>query len=725
MSTRQQGSYQTFLIRFPDLHARQVMAAFRAISGALDSRHRGSQHLVLETWADSRGITHRLRVPADQADYVVGQLRVHLPGVRVTPEPMSPAHEWIEGVELGLTNPAHRLRVGEPDQLAAGLLAALSGLAQGETVLYQLVLAPALAEKPPVKPSSHSSWHRGRSLHGLLITPEPENDDFSDLRGKASEVNYLGVVRLAARAATPGHARQLLRRIEAALASTTSGFTRFKRRSVISKARLFERIKQGSAPLVYPGQFSVSEVAGLSAWPMGRPLVGGLPQPRARHLPATEAIAQTGLVIARSNFPGAERLLAISHLQVCSHIHIVGPTNSGKTTLCACLARQFMDAGFGLVLVEMKGDNFQRVLGLIPKHRLNDVIIVDVADTWFPLAFNTLADGDPRVAVEAICSLFAHLYRDTRGVWTREILYFGLMTLASQPGYTFVDLASLLVPRSPAMHAWRDELVRSLKDPELRNFWQRFENQPRPQQDRITQPVMDRIWQLNARPEIRRIIGQSESSFSMREVLEQRKILLINLSGLGGETAGLAGALLINSLWNAVKATRNSQPTPLFLDEFQSLLHLPIDPEDMLAKARSFKLPMILSHQHLDQLSLDMRSAIMANTRAAKIVFQTSADDARVFAREFGRQVSEDDFINLGQFEVICRLATPEGMSGPVTGVTLPPSKPTGLAERARQLSRQRYGRPAAVVDAEIEQRCTRPDNQPPHQPKLGAQKWT
>ena len=101
----------------------------------------------------------------------------------------------------------------------------------------------------------------------------------------------------------------------------------------------------------------------------------------------------------------------------------------------------------------------------------------------------------------------------------REVLYHALRTLTAHPGLTFVDLAPLLVPMSSQEVEWRERVVRAVTDGEIRNFWQRFENQPRAAQDRITQPVMDRIWQLNARPEVRNIIGQSESSFQMDDVV--------------------------------------------------------------------------------------------------------------------------------------------------------------------------------------------------------------
>jgi hypothetical protein len=181
-------------------------------------------------------------------------------------------------------------------------------------------------------------------------------------------------------------------------------------------------------------------------------------------------------------------------------------------------------------------------------------------------------------------------------------------------------------------------------------FWQRFDDLSPAQQENYAAPILDRVWQLNERPEIRNIIGQSESSFSFRDAIRQRKVVFVNPAGLGVETGRLAGTLLLNAIWSAVRsgAANPARPTYLFLDEFQDFLNLPVDAESLLVQARSFGLAMVLAHQHLDQLPDHIRSAALANARS-KVVFQTTFDDARVFAREFGRAVSEEDFMNLGR----------------------------------------------------------------------------
>ena len=192
------------------------------------------------------------------------------------------------------------------------------------------------------------------------------------------------------------------------------------------------------------------------------------------------------------------------------------------------------------------------------------------------------------------------------------------------------------------------------------------------------------------------------------------------------ETGRLAGTLLLNAIWSAVRggAANPARPTYLFLDEFQDFLNLPVDAESLLVQARSFGLAMVLAHQHLDQLPDSIRSAVLANARS-KVVFQTTFDDARVFAREFGRAVSDEDFMSLGAYEVLGRFATGEGISAPVSGVTLPPAEPTGQAGEARTRSRTRYGRDAKDIAADIARRRTpRAAPKPRKRPKLGGTTW-
>lgn len=732
----------TFVISFPhELRADSVQAFLGAVSGTYERNWLGmpvNTRLAFEVVATDRRLWHRLRVPSANADYVAVQLRTLVPGCRVeparqqqggTPTPRGPA--WDYAVELGVTRLNRSLRMPAAEAFAATLLASLQLLKPGEAVLLQVIVMPIAPERPAASMPRAQRPRREGTVRPVMA--RPDRGAAQDLAARLSEPNLLSVVRIASRVrhghdktADRARARQLVTRVHHALASASGPYSRWRQR-LVSQRRARRRVAEAAGLFLYPLHLSASDLAGLVGWPVGAPLVAGLPSGRSRQLPATEAIPRTGgKVVADSNFPGAERPLVLTLRDASRHLHVIGGTGVGKTTLLANLMAQDMAAGHGVVSLESKGDLFHSVIDLVPKQRIDDVIVLDFTDVERPVGFNILTDGSPRAAVERICALFERLYHDTRSVWTRELLFHGLSTLTTDARYTFVDLPALFVPMTDDEQAWRDTLVASLADKELKTFWRRYLDLHEAARERMAQPLLDRIWQLNARPEVRHVIGQSISSFDMADVVRSGKVLLVNLAGLPEATASLAGTLIFNSVWSAVQASAGrgqlARPSFLYLDEFQSFVNLPIAPEDLLAKARSFGLGLTLAHQHLGQLPPELRSAVMANAKS-KVAFALSADDAMSFARDFGRMVTADDFMNLDAYEVICRIAADGSVSQPVTGLTRPPANPAGMARAVRDRSRAKYGRPVDGVERAIEQRRTAAAGGR-KRPKLGPVEW-
>lgn len=716
--TQRDKQRRTYRLAFPgELNEAMVTAWIRAISGTLrygPTRLLGVPTVSFELWATSEGLRHVLKVPWQHADYVVGQLRSLVPGIRVTPEDDRLWRTWTRTVEVGLTHTSRTLRIMSAPDVSASLLASVQALEGPETVLMQWIVTPA---PPTHKPILHETMSHQIGWQSLVRGGEANRDEIKDRRDKLDEQNVNAVLRVAAYASTPVRADHLIYRVRASLASTRTASSRFYKR-LASHQTLQRRIDATSAPLNFPMQLSASELTALIAWPIGNPFVSGLPQALSRHLPAPAQVPSEGRIIGRSNFPGNERTVAMAFDDARKHLHVIGPTGVGKSVLLANLMKQDMAAGYGVILIENKGDLFRAALDYVPKERINDVIVVDANDRLWPVGFNILNQGDPRVAVDELSNLFDYIY-DTKSVWTRELMYYGLQTLVERPGTTFPDLATLIMPRTEDEVGWADGMRRT-KDLELRRFWQRFENQRRDAQDRMSQPLMDRIWQLIGRAEIRNIIGQSESSFQMTDVIKDNKILLVNLENIASDTASLAGTLLMNAIWHAVKTTKWDRPTFLYLDEFQDFVRLPVNPEDMLAKARSFGLGMTLAHQHLGQLPEELKQAVLSNARS-KVVFQTTNKDAGIMSREFGNSVADQDFMTLGKYEAIARIATGEGISSPLTLTTNAPSKSTIDGRYVAQVSRDRYGRRIEDVYTEMENRYKRPEKVSKRRPDIGS----
>lgn len=694
---------KTYRLSFPsELDADSVNAWIRSISGTLKvgrAGFKGQPTIAFELWATSAGITHLMKVPWQHSDFIVLQLRSLVPGIRVTPEEEWPRRDWTRAVEVGLTHSSRQLRIPSTENLSASLLAAVQALEGEETIVLQWVVTPSVPTAKPV--SGRATSHRMTTM-SVLRGSTASSDEVDDRRHKLDEPNLLAVLRVGAVAKTDDRADHLIYRVRAALASARTSAVRFHKRMVSARS-LQKRLDDCSGSLVFPMQLSSPELTALIAWPIGKPFVSGLPQALSRQLSATESVPKDGRVLGRSNFPGNERPIAVAFQEALKHVHILGPTGVGKTTLLANIVKQDMERGYGVVLIESKGDLFHDALDYVPKERQGDVIVLDVNDGKRPVGFNILNQGEPKVVVDEVVALFDQLF-ENRSLWSRELLYHGLHTLITDPRHTFADLAPLFSPMTPDEEEWSQHVRQSVKDRELKNFWTRFESHPKPRQEQIIQPVMDRIWQLNARPELRNIIGQSQSSFSMDEVIRDSKVLLVNLSGLAKETASLTGTLLMNSLWHSVKTQKATKPTYLVLDEFQTFLNLPIDPEQMLAQARSFGLGMTLAHQHLGQLPPELRQAVSANART-KIVFQTTSEDARSVARDFGSSVTEQDFLHLGRYEAVARVATGDGVSAPLSLTTSAPSVPHGLRRAVLDASREKYGRPISEVEDAIDKR--------------------
>jgi hypothetical protein len=698
---------QTYRLNFPaNLDADQVATWLAAVSGTLTTGTRrllGVSSIVFEVEASELGISYRLVVPDETADFLTAQLRTLVAGSTAVPAGADdPTHQWTAAVELGQTSPRRSLGTVNPDALSASLLAGMQGLGRGEALLLQWVVSPALRQRPPQQAGE-------LVLPGRRYAAKPDRDRINDVRAKLSGPNILGVLRVAVKASTKQRGEHLLTRIRASLRAVGTADNRLKQRLVPS-GRVVSRVTQRTVPTLFPMQLAGSELTALICWPIGSPHVAGLPRSRTRQLAATGAIPRTGRVIARSNFPGNERPLALGVVESAQHLQVVGPTGSGKTVLLSNLIAQDMAAGRGVILIESKGDLFNAVVDRVPENRIQDVVLIDVSDSAYPIGWNLLA-GSPYVVAADIQRLFDHLYpQDARGVRVRAAFYHLILTAMLSTGssspLTFADIGALAVPR-PNQEEFAARLIRGVSHvEELASWWQGFSDART--RAMHFQPILDRIWQLNNRPSIRNIIGQSRSTVNLGEIIRGNKILLVNLGRAteGKDTAGLLGSLLLNAVWSAVRAgaANPARPTMLVLDEFQDFVGLPIEPSDMFAQARSLGLAMTVAHQHLGQLTRELQDATKNNARST-VVFQTSADEARDFARQFGRSVSEEDFSNLARFEVLMRIATADGVSSPVTGVTMPPVDPSGFAEEVRRLSRRNYGRPVAEVEAEIKQR--------------------
>ncbi|MGO9559413.1 MAG: type IV secretory system conjugative DNA transfer family protein, partial [Acidimicrobiales bacterium] len=472
-----------------------------------------------------------------------------------------------------------------------------------------------------------------------------------------------------------------------------------------------KRMIERRAPLVsWPATFNSQELSGLIGWPIDALAVPGLALGGCRLVPASPAIPRSGTVVGDSNFPGDPRPLALDVQARLRHVHVLGPTGTGKSTLLMQMVLQDLDAGHGVVLLDPKGDLVQSVLERMPPKRRGDVIVLDPADTSRPVGLNPLESIDvdhAEVVVENLVGLFKSLYKNSWGPRLDDILRAALLTLATAKGTTLCEVPLILT--NPG---YRRRLVGGLDDPVgLESFWGWYEGLSEPMRAEVVGPVLNKVRAFIMRARVRNIVGQSHPKLNLRDVLDGRKVLLVSLASglLGDEAAALLGALVIAELWNATQGragqhSDSRRPVMAYLDEWQNFLHLPTPMASVLAEARGLGLGLVLAHQHLGQLPTEAQHAVLANARS-KVVFQLPAGDARLIARELGGVLTDDDLQGLGAYEVAAQLFA-DGTTQPVaTATTRPMGQPTSSADEVRAASREHYGVAREDVEKQLRSR--------------------
>jgi Type IV secretion-system coupling protein DNA-binding domain len=675
-----------------------VAQVFRLLATAAGSP------VVIEAVGSPAMVEHRLALPAGRAESVVDQLRAAIPGLAVEEVSTRPALAATRAVELRLSTKRRPLRTDDMAGVSRAMLTALAHLRRGERLSVQWVLGRSLAAVAVpnrLDGLSHESW-----IGALLLAPfgPPQQMDVevrNALREKQAEPGWRAAGRVAVKAKLKSREKQLIRQVVGALCSAEAPGVSFWVRPTRPS-----RVIEAAAGWRMPLRMNTGELATLSAWPVG--LTSDLPVAMmgSRLVAPSVAIARKGRVLGKATFPGRERPLALTPTDSLRHVHTLGPTGVGKSTLLLNLITQDVAAGRAVVVIEPKGDLIADVLQRIPPERVKDVVLLDPTDTTRPVGFNPLAlDGrSPELVADQLLGLFHSLYISHWGPRTHDILGASLLTLARLPGMTLSALPLLLTDAG-----FRRRVLPHVVDPiGLEPFWSGFEAWSEAERATAIAPVMNKLRPLLLRPEMRAIVGQTRRSFDLRRIFTQRKILLVSLSKglLGPETSALLGSLVVSQLWQAVLgrvaiAPERRHPVFVYVDEFQDYLHLPLDFADALAQARSLGVGFVAAHQYMHQLDPAMRSAVLANAQS-RIAFRLPSEDARVIAADGA--LAPEDFQSLGVFQCYAQLVAKGAVQPWCSAATMPPGKPISDPAMVRAASRERYGVDRAEIEADLHQ---------------------
>lgn len=689
-------------LRWPrEVRPEQVGQLMRVLWGAARAP------IVIETTGSAGVVTHHLALPAVTAESASDQLRACLPGLAVESLSERPRLTVSRAVELRLTSRWRPLRTEDAAEVGRTVLTALAQTHRSEQATLQWVLARPLA--PSAVPNHLNTAATDSWLQALLIAPfrppRPVDSEVrSAVRRKQGEPGWRVVARVAVRGATPSREHLLARQLLGALSAANAPGIRFTARPTSVR-----RVQTARAGWRLPLQLNVDELSVVSGLPVG--MTGELPVQMlgSRVLPPSRALPRRGRVVADAAFPGRERPLALSDSDGLRHLHALGPSGVGKSTLLMNLIEQDMAAGRAVVVIEPKGDLIEDVLARVRSERLSDVVLIDPTDTARPVGLNPLAlhGRSPELVADQVLGLFHSLYAAHWGPRTHDILGASLLTLARTPGLSLAALPLLLTDAR-----FRRQVVAKLNDPiGLEPFWSSFEAWSEAERTTAIAPTLNKLRPLLLRPELRSIVGQTKASFDLTRVFTERKILLVNLQKglLGPESAALLGSLVISQLWQAVLgrariAPAARHPVGIYVDEFQDYLHLPVDLADALAQARGLGASFVLAHQYLHQLDPAMRSAVLANAQS-RVAFRLGSEDARLIAA--GSSLAPEDLQSLGAFECYVQLVAAGAVQPWCSARTRPPSPVRSDPDAVRALSARAFGVDRAAVETELRELFT------------------
>jgi Type IV secretion-system coupling protein DNA-binding domain len=399
------------------------------------------------------------------------------------------------------------------------------------------------------------------------------------------------------------------------------------------------------------------------------------------------------------------------------HIYCIGKTGVGKSTLLLNMAIHDIEQGSGICIIDPHGDLASKILDYISKERISDVIYFNATDRDYVIPLNPFHHKTKETyhsITSGIVSVFKKIWIDSWGPRLEHILRNTIATLMYYRKATLLDIAPLLTTS-----LFRNQVLSHVTDTALLSFWRdEFDKYSPAFRNEVIAPILNKVGIFQSSPILRNIVG-SNSSIDIKECMDKKKILIVNISKgiIGEETCALLGALLLtqiqtHALSRASIPEHERMPFHLFVDEVHTFITKTFT--DILSEARKYKLSLFLTHQYTEQLPEDIRSAIFGNV-GTFISFRVGHHDAEVIAKEFHPVFVEEDLINLPRYSCYMKLMIDGETSQPFSAKTCAPQTSTqSLKETIISFCQQKYGRWRELVEKELsmksEERSVQPE---------------
>ena len=616
----------------------------------------------------------------------------------------APKREVMTSARLVKIKQSHyALKTDSVENMIRSSLSLAKILQPDEIVVVQLVIGAGSPPRPQSKdlPNLSAKWYQ------VITNNIPELSESSKklMRQKLNQSTFNCEIRL-------GISSRSILRAKEFFASLLSSFRMLETTATIElKPLAVQGFNHAQPPWAFPYSLSVSDLACFMLLPIGEENIAGVPNvhPKLVTPPLGYNINRKTQRSLAQTVESQSRPIQISAQAGKKHTVFLGSTGCGKTTTMSHLIlSDIQSKSHSMVVVDAKGQLTHELLERTSIEHDEDIVVISptakrvVGINPFELTKHGI---EPEVIADYLLELFKGLYPEHFGIYSLDILSHSFLTLARIPNTSLVMLPSLLTNQS-----FRNKILRELKDPiGLESFWNWFELLSEAQRHQMLNPILNKFRQFLLRPQLRAMLGQSKPSFSLVEIFQSRKIVLIplNKAVIGSESAKLIGSLITSMLWmlilrqSSVESSKR-QSVFIYIDETPSFLGIPnANLDEALSQSRQFNVGWNIGFQHLAQMSPQLKAGIESNV-ANKIVFGLNLDEAREMAK-YTLEIDKEDFYSLPPFWAYIRTEISPNTYRWIIGKAYPPKLKIRDSRTPFLNSLTKYGQNITDIEAEFE----------------------
>ena len=706
--------------------AEQLFATFAALrkSGGLLSSFNPQPHLSFEIVAVHESIRFFVSCHRSHKDLLEKQIHGAYPDAEIKEVP-----EYNIFSETGQTAyaslklknadffPLKTFRDLPTDPLSA-LTSALAKMQPGEGAAVQLIISPS-DDKWRDK---GKEWLKKQKEPGDEKNPKPPPDakQLEAVEAKIARPGFYTSLRIVVSSTSTDAAKAHLANIKTALEQFSGPYNGLTSQKIFSeKGFMTDFIYRYMPRFSKMSNFTPDELASIFHFPnksVETPYISWLSSKRA---PAPEKIPTQGLYLGRSVFRGIIRPVYLGEDDRRRHMYIIGRTGTGKTELLKSLMLQDILSGKGLCFIDPHGDAAEEMLQLIPPNRAEEVIYFDPSDSLRPFGLNMLeayTEQQKHFVVASIIGLMYKLFDPNKtgiiGPRFEHGVRNAMLTAMSQEGATFVEVMRIMTDAN-----FTRELLPKVSDPIVRRYWtDQIAQTTDFHKSEVLDYTVSKFGRFVTNKMVRNIIGQSKSSFDLRKIMDEGKILIINLSKgkIGEENSNFLGLILVPKILAAAMSRSDVQEAKrkdfyLYVDEFQNFATDTF--ADILSEARKYRLNLIVANQFIGQIGEDLKNAVFGNVGTV-IGFRVGVTDANYLQHEFTPIFQEADLVNIESPHAYIKTIV---LGEPVVPFSLDTTKDMNkwkqmlnpqIGQAIKELSRLKYGRDVAAVEAAVVQRA-------------------